>query len=171
MDGTLARIAGAGSTDPFVRALAQQMLVDIDPVQGRLDSAAKRVRALGYLQDGYVLGGFDNEQKSGCDVDYGPEAKLDLAATYQAKASARWRTAPVRSLDGGVDLGAMLRPAKGAGWATRCCCSTTAARRTTLALGTRGLPGLAERREGRPSDAYHPARADQERFSVQPARA
>jgi tetratricopeptide (TPR) repeat protein len=169
VDGTLARIATAGSTDAFVRALARQMLVDIDLVQGRLDSAARRVKSLGYLQEVYVLGGFDNEGKGGCDTDFGPEAKLDLSASYQAKGHpARWRPLPFRSLDGGVDLGATLRPAKGAVGYALVLLEESQARRATLALGTSGAFRLWLNGEKvASSDAYHPARADQERFSVQ----
>jgi hypothetical protein len=137
--------------------------------QGLIDSAARRVKALGYLQDLYVLGGFDNEGKGGCDTDFGPEAKLDLAATVQAKGHpARWRTIPARSLDGGVDLGATLRPAKGAVGYALGLLEERAARRTTLALGTSGAFRLWVNGEKvASSDAYHPARADQERISVQ----
>ena len=169
VDGTVARIAVAGTTDPFVRALAQQMLVDIDLIQGRVDAATRRVKSLGYLQDVYVLGGFDNEGKGGCDTDFGPEAKLELGATYPAKGHpAGWRTVPVRSLDGGVDLGATLRPAKSAVGYALLLLEEKQPRRATLALGTSGAFRMWINGEKvSSSDAYHAARSDQERFSVQ----
>ena len=70
------------------------MLADVDVSQGRVAEAQTRLRALGYVQDVYVLGGFDNEGKTGCDTDAGPEKTLDLEAPLQAKGHlARWRKA------------------------------------------------------------------------------
>ena len=169
VDTTLARVAGDARSEPFTRTLARQLLVDIDVAQGRVDEAGRRLRALGYLQDVFVLGGFDNEGKTGCDTDFGPEAKLDLEASLQAKGHlARWRKAPQRSLDGGVDLGAMVRPSRGVVAYVLALLDEPAPRRTVLALGTSGAFRLWVNGEKVASaDAYHPARPDQERLSVQ----
>jgi len=169
VDATLARIAGDARTEPFTRALARQLLTDVDVSQGRVDDAARRLRALGYLQDVFVLGGFDNEGKTGCDTDFGPEAKLELDASLLAKGHpARWRKAAAHSLDGGVDLGAMVRPARGVVAYVLALLDEPTARRTVLSLGTSGAFRLWVNGEKvATSDAYHPARPDQERLSLQ----
>ncbi|HTS81071.1 MAG TPA: DUF3857 domain-containing protein [Myxococcaceae bacterium] len=169
VDGTLSRIASDSRAEPFTRTLARQVLADLDVAQGRVDSAERRLRALGYVQDVYVLGGFENEGKTGCDTDFGPEGKLDLDAVIPAKGHpARWRRATARSLDGGVDLGAMVRPARGVVAYVLALLDERAPRRTVLALGTSGGFRLwlnGERVAS--SEAYHPARPDQDRLSVQ----
>ena len=116
-----------------------------------------------------MVGGFDNEGKTGCDTDAGPEKTLDLEASLQAKGHpARWRTATARSLDGGIDLGAMLRPGRGVVAYVLALLDEPAARRTVLALGTSGGFRLWVNGEKvATGDAYHPARPDQERVSVQ----
>ncbi len=169
VDTTLARIAADGRAEPFTRTLARQLLADIDVLQGRVDAAERRLHALGYLQDVYVLGGFENEGKTGCDTDFGPEATLDLDASLQAKGHlARWRKAPARSLDGGIDLGAMVRPSRGVVAYVLALLDEPAPRRTVLALGTSGGFRLWVNGEKAASgDAYHPARPDQDRVSVQ----
>ena len=169
VDATLGRIAADGRADPFTRTLARQLLVDVDVTQGRVDSAARRLRALGEVQDVYVLGGFDNEGKTSCDTDLGPERALDLDASLQAKGHlARWRKAPARSLDGGIDLGAMLRPSRGVVAYVLALLEEREPRRTVLALGTSGGFRLwVNGDKVASSDAYHPARPDQERVSVQ----
>ncbi|HEY1333364.1 MAG TPA: DUF3857 domain-containing protein, partial [Myxococcaceae bacterium] len=90
-------------------------------------------------------------------------------ATLQAKGHpARWRKAAARSLDGGIDLGAMLRPARGVVAYVLALLDESAARRTVLALGTSGGFRLWVNGEKvASSDAYHPARPDQDRVSVQ----
>ena len=169
VDATLGRIAADGRAEPFTRTLARQVLADIDVAQGRVDAAERRLRALGYVQDVYVLGGFDNEGKTGCDTDVGPEQTLDLEASLQAKGHlARWRKAPAHSLDGGIDLGAMLRPSRGVVAYVLALLEEPAPRRTVLALGTSGGFRLWVNGDKVASgDAYHPARPDQERVSVQ----
>jgi cellulose synthase operon protein C len=169
VDATFARIAADARAAPFTRTLASQVLSDIDLSQGRVAEAQRRIRALGYVQDVYVLGGFENEGKTGCETDAGPEKTLDLEATLQAKGHpARWRTATARSLDGGIDLGAMVRPTRGVVAYVLALLDEPAARRTVLALGTSGGFCLWVNGEKvSTGDAYHPARPDQERVSVQ----
>ena len=169
VDTTFARIASDARADPFTRTLAKQVLSDIDVSQGRVAEAQRRIHALGYVQDVYVIGAFDNEGKTGCDTDAGPEKTLDLEATLQAKGHpARWRRATARSLDGGIDLGAMVRPSRGVVAYVLALLDEGEARRTVLALGTSGGFRLWVNGEKVASgDAYHPARPDQDRVSVQ----
>src|SRR4051812_8045139 len=106
-------ISERGVADPFTRFTARWLLADLEKARGRLPRAQELIHQLGFVSDFYVTGSFDNEGKAGCGVDYGPESNLDLKATYQTKLrDVGWRRVVVRGLDGYVDLGAMLRPAK-----------------------------------------------------------
>jgi tetratricopeptide (TPR) repeat protein/transglutaminase-like putative cysteine protease len=169
VDSTVQRVARDAGAHPFTRTAARQMLAEIDLTQGRIESAAKRINGLGYIQDVFVLGGFDNDGKGGCETDFGPEKKLDLKASYPAKGhEARWRPMAERSGDGGVDLGAALRPNKAVVAYALALLDEKAARRAVLDLGTSGAYRLWVNGEKVASDdAYHPARPDQERLSVQ----
>ena len=169
VDTTVERLARDTQANPFTRTAARQMLAEIDLAQARVESAGVRIRALGYIQDVFVLGGFDNDGKGGCDTDFGPEKKLDLQASYPAKGhETRWRPMPERSGDGGVDLGAALRPNKSVVAYALAVLEEKVARRAVLDLGTSGAYRLWLNGEKVASeDTYHPARPDQERLSVQ----
>ena len=90
VDATLVRVAGDARTEPFTR-IARPSAPAPTSTSPRVGSTRPRgvSRALGYLQDVYVLGGFDNEGKTGCDTDFGPEAKLDLEASLPGQGPPR----------------------------------------------------------------------------------
>ena len=62
------------STDPHVRTLARLFFADVERARGRTTKAIDVLEPLGFMQDWWVVGGFDNEGKAGCDVDHGPES-------------------------------------------------------------------------------------------------
>jgi len=104
-------IAARGSTDANVRVLARMLLVDLERARGRSVRSQDIVRDLGFVQDWYVVGAFDNEGKGGCDTDFGPEAAPDLKTSYPAKGhEVGWRKLVAKSYDGSVDLSVPLRP-------------------------------------------------------------
>jgi cellulose synthase operon protein C len=108
---TYSAILDERSADHFTRTLARMLWVDVERSRGNLNRAADIARPLGFINDYYVLGGFENDGKSGCDVDYGPEAALDLAAQYPSRGrSLGWHKLTVKPLDGFTDLGTALRP-------------------------------------------------------------
>jgi tetratricopeptide (TPR) repeat protein len=99
------------STDPFVRVMAQAFLADVERARGKTVRAKELVADLGFVQDWYVVGSFDNEGKGGCDTDFGPEAASDLRASYPAAGrEVGWRRPNAKSADGAVDLSVALRP-------------------------------------------------------------
>jgi hypothetical protein len=111
LDGTLEKVAASPTTDAFTRTSARLLLLQSERDRAQLSAARAESAALGFIQSVYVLGSFENEGKSGCDTDFGPEASLDLLAAYPAKGQpAHWRPLTLKALDGAVDLGAALHP-------------------------------------------------------------
>jgi cellulose synthase operon protein C len=99
------------NTHPDVRALARYFYAELERARGRTSRGGDMLEPLGFMQDFYVVGGFDNEGKQGCDTDWGPEAAVDLKATYPAKTrEAGWRRLPAKNPDGYVDLSTLIRP-------------------------------------------------------------
>ncbi|MBF5046586.1 DUF3857 domain-containing protein [Aggregicoccus sp. 17bor-14] len=158
-------------TDPGTRDTARLLLLDLERGRGRLDAAAEQARALGFVGDFYVVGGFDNEGKAGCDRDFGPEAAgLSLAQKYSGVGGREltWRKLPVRPLDGSVDLGAALRPNRGVVAYALTYLEATRATRAALSVGTSGAFRLWVNGErALASDHYNAPRPDQARVSVQ----
>lgn len=99
------------NTHPDVRSLARYYYSELERARGRTSKAGDMLEPLGFMQDFYVAGGFDNEGKQGCDTDFGPEAAPDLKATYPAKArETGWKRLPAKNPDGYVDLSTLVRP-------------------------------------------------------------
>jgi len=169
IDRTLERVASSPTTDAFTRTSARLLLLQSSRDRAQLAVARAQVSALGFIQSVYVLGSFENEGKSGCDTDFGPEASLDLQASYPAKGQpAHWRPLTLRALDGAVDLAAVLHPNRSVVAYALALLDEPAARRVTLGLGTSGAFRLWVNGEKVASDdACHPARVDQARLSVQ----
>jgi cellulose synthase operon protein C len=169
VDRTLEQVARSPKTDAFTRTSARLLLLQSARESARVDAARAQAKALGFIQRVYVLGSFDNEGKAGCDTDFGPEAALDFQASYPAKGQpARWRALTLAALDGGVDLAATLRPNRSVVAYALALLDEPASRRVTFGLGTSGafrmwVNGVKVASD----DAYHPARVDQARLSVQ----
>ncbi|MGO8968594.1 MAG: DUF3857 domain-containing protein [Myxococcaceae bacterium] len=169
LDRTYQRVAHSPGTDAFTRTSARLLLLQSSRDRADLVAARAQAAALGFIQSVYVLGSFDNEGKSGCDTDFGPEASLDMKASYPAKSQpAQWRPMTVGALDGAVDLAAVLRPNRSVVAYALALLDEPVARRVTLGLGTSGAFRLWVNGEKvAADDAYHPARVDQTRLSVQ----
>lgn len=110
-------LLGRAGTDPFVRFSAQLLYVQVELARGHTTKAKALLESLGFLRSFYVVGGFDNEGKSGCEVEHGPEAAaIDLQATYPARdREVGWRKLELSSLDasslpGYVELSGLVRP-------------------------------------------------------------
>ncbi|HEX8438274.1 DUF3857 domain-containing protein, partial [Archangium sp.] len=157
-------------TDPHTRATAQWLLLDLERARGRLNRAAELQDALGFIGDYYVVGGFDNEGKSGCDTDFGPEAAtLDLSAKYAGAKGreASWRKLSVSPVDGYVDLASALRPNREAVAYALTWLEAPAETRVALGVGTSGAFRLWVNGEKvATSDTYNAPRPDQSRVSV-----
>src|SRR5690606_2862909 len=76
----LSAVANRPSAHPLNRDLARQLLMEVEQRRGRLPRVRTLAQDLGVLSDFWIVGGFDNEGKAGCDQDFGPEApELSLA--------------------------------------------------------------------------------------------
>jgi tetratricopeptide (TPR) repeat protein/transglutaminase-like putative cysteine protease len=168
---TYAEVATRRDTDPGTRTTAWHLFMDLERSRGRLTRASEiHDSSLGFIGDYYVVGGFDNEGKSGCDTDFGPEAaNLNLSATY-AGAKGRqvsWRRLAVSPTEGYVDLGSAVRPNREAVAYALTWLEAPAETRVALGVGTSGAFRLWVNGEKvSSSDHYNAPRPDQSRVSV-----
>lgn len=101
------------SAHPAVRKVARVLYADVERARGHLVKSRTVLEPLGFVQNFYVVGGFDNEGKRGCEVEHGPATAQDLQTVYAGKKNeVSWHRVPFKSLDGYVDLGAFVRPTK-----------------------------------------------------------
>ncbi|HZH04675.1 MAG TPA: DUF3857 domain-containing protein, partial [Myxococcaceae bacterium] len=169
---TYRALARDARADPFVRTTAGAFLADVERARGRTREAEQAAGELHPLRDFYVVGGFDNEGKAGCDTAYEPEKGLDLKAVYPVRGyEVGWRKLPAHSFDGLVDLAAVVRPAQNAVAYAATVVTAPRAGPIRLALGTSGghrlwLNGALAHR----SDRYNAARPDQTRLQLQLAQ-
>ncbi len=164
----LSQVAAKSSSDPFARTTARHLLLKLERARGRLTKAQDYARQLGFVTDAYVLGGFDNEGKGGCDTDFGPEAKLDLAAHYPVRGrEIGWVKVGAAPQDGFVDVGELVRPNTEAVAYAVTFLESPRDQQVTLALGTSGAHRLWVNGEKVSSeDRYNQARPDQVRVAV-----
>jgi tetratricopeptide (TPR) repeat protein len=154
--------------NPFTRAEARLLLLDLERSRGQLPKAVDLNHQLGFMHDFYVLGGFDNEGKDGCKRDFGPEKSVDLGATYSGKShELGWHPLHVDPLDGFMDLGAVVRPNHEAVAYALTFLQVPRPRRAVLSLGSSGAHRLwVNGQLVHSDDLYHPARTDQVRVEV-----
>ncbi|NTX05133.1 DUF3857 domain-containing protein [Myxococcus sp. CA040A] len=167
---TYSYVASRRQFDANTRATAQLLLLDTERARGRLTRAGEVKQWMGFLGDYYVVGGFDNEGKSGCDTDFGPEAaNLDLAANY-AGAKGRqvsWRKLTATTADGYVDLATAVRPNREAVAYAVTWLESSQETRVALGLGTSGAFRLwVNGQLAAKEDRYNLPRPDQSRVSV-----
>ncbi len=167
---TYAKIAYRRSADAGTRATAAMLLLDLERARGRTVRAAELHRSLGFVGDFYIAGGFDNEGKAGCDMDFGPEAAtVDLGATFTGAKGRQvsWRKLAVSPTDGYVDLSAAVRPHREAVAYALTWLEAPEEMRVAMGVGTSGafrlwVNGHPAAREER----YNLPRPDQTRVSV-----
>ncbi len=167
---TYTQVLARRSSDPGARATAHLLLLDLERTRGRMVRASEIRDDLGFLGDFYVVGGFDNEGKAGCDTDFGPEAAaLDLSATYPGAKGREvsWRRLAVTPADGYVDLGAAVRPNREAVAYALTWLEAPAETRVALGVGTSGAFRLWVNGEKVASEnRYNLPRPDQARVAV-----
>lgn len=125
---------------------------------GKLDEIPKHRDALGLITNWWIAGPFPNDRGQGFEDVQEPETNLDLDAEYAGKDGQpiRWRKLPAQSLDGTIDIGAMLRPNREATaflltaiWADEAdpdaefTLASTDETRVSRLYGTQGADGLA----------------------------
>lgn len=164
----LVSLTARRGTDGNVRVLAKQFLADVERARGRTVRAQGLLDELGFVQDWYVVGSFDNEGKGGCDTDFGPETALDLRATYPAKGrEVGWRKPGARAADGSVDLSVTLRPNTEAVAYALTFLKADVELRAVLSFGAPGGYRLfVNGVKVSSGDRYNQPRADQQRLQV-----
>ncbi|QSQ20011.1 DUF3857 domain-containing protein [Pyxidicoccus parkwayensis] len=167
---TYAQIASRRTSDPNTRATAQMLLLDAERARGRLVRANEVRQWLGFVGDYYVVGGFENEGKAGCDTDFGPEAaNLDLAATYPGAKGreATWRKLTANTTDGYVDLATAVRPNRETVAYAVTWLEASNETRVSMGVGTSGAFRLwVNGQLAAKEDRYNLPRPDQSRVSV-----
>ena len=79
--------------------------------QGKIRQAKKVFHSLFPITDWYIIGGFDNTADSGFNRKYPPEKEIDLNKKYMGKDfNIEWRTYPINSISGEIDLLQVIRP-------------------------------------------------------------
>ncbi len=156
------------STHPEVRRVARTLLADVEAARGRMGRAAELHSALGFVRQFHVVGSFDNEGKTGCDVDHGPESELDLSRVYPTRhRETTWRPIESQARDGYVDLSSLLRPDREAVAYALTVLEAPGDGRSELSVGTSGAFRLWVNGERvLASDDYNEPRPDQARVSV-----
>ncbi|MFL5318823.1 MAG: DUF3857 domain-containing protein [Myxococcaceae bacterium] len=154
--------------DPSVRMLARTFAAEIERTRGKTGKSAEMMEPLGYLSKFYVVGGFDNEGKGGCDTDFGPEGGLDLKASYPTRGrDVTWQKLNWKSSDGFVDLGSALRPNNEAIGYALTFLDAPDDTKVALGLGTSGAYRLwVNGQKVASDDRYNVASPDQARVSV-----
>ncbi|MBZ4415071.1 DUF3857 domain-containing protein [Myxococcus sp. RHSTA-1-4] len=167
---TYAQVASRRSSDPNTRATAQLLLLDTERARGRLVRANEVRQWLGFVGDYYVVGGFDNEGKAGCDTDFGPEAaNLDLSATFPGAKGREvsWRRLTASPADGYVDLATAVRPNRESVAYAVTWLEAPQETRVAMGVGTSGAFRLwVNGQLAAKEDRYNLPRPDQSRVSV-----
>ncbi len=154
--------------NPEVQKLARLFYSEVEEARGRTTRSAEMLEPLGFVQDFYAVGGFENEGKGGCDTDFGPETGTDLKATYPGKGrDVRWRKLPAKTATGYVELSTLLRPNSSVVAYALTFLQSDAETRVNLGLGASGAFRLyVNGIKAASSDAYHLPAVDQSRVQV-----
>ncbi|WP_338870111.1 DUF3857 domain-containing protein [Myxococcus stipitatus] len=167
---TYAYVASRRQFDANTRATAQLLLLDTERARGRLVRANEVKQGMGFVGDYYVVGGFDNEGKSGCDTDFGPESPtLDLTASFPGAKGRQvsWHKLTANTADGYVDLASAVRPNREAVAYAVTWLESSQETRVALGLGTSGAFRLwVNGQLAAKEDRYNQPRPDQSRVSV-----
>ena len=129
---------------PAVRAYAGLLAAYARSRRGDFKGAREKIKKLGFVDRWLVVGPFDNEGKTGFDVEIGPERDFAQpivpGRAYSGKERpVRWRNVPLAFPYGWLDSSALLRPER------RICLFAT-----TLRFGGQGFARAApDQRLGR----------------------
>lgn len=116
-----ATLEGDAAREAYKKLFASARdLQQIEQCKESLEALGEQIdlaKHLGFITDWRMIGVFDNTDKSGFDVAYAPESKIDFDAKYPGKdETAQWQAKPVSTDDqwGKVDLNDAVGPEKGA---------------------------------------------------------
>jgi len=96
-----------------LKSLAKWFMLQLYLEGGEIGTAKSLCKKLGFIQNWFVIGPFDNDGKTGFDKEYPPEKETKISSEYQGKdRKVKWRHMNIESPLGFVDLGAIFRPNK-----------------------------------------------------------
>jgi transglutaminase-like putative cysteine protease len=161
-------------TDPLVRAQAAYLLSLEQDRAGDSGAADARRRAMGLVGDGWVLGPFDAQGRSGLDDAYPVERDLvsidpSVAKTYAGKQhDIAWRRlVPEAFVQGAIFLDAMVRPDSDAAAYVLFYAQSDRDRSAALRMGSAGpIKAWVNGREVAANDVVRPAWPDQDAIPV-----
>lgn len=115
VEEALAQASTTQDLAPHVRAYAATLGAYARVRRGDVSAAKQRLKQLGYVDQWWIVGPFDNEGKAGLLASHGPEADLTTplspAKAYTGKERpVRYRAVPDAFPYGFLDLGALVRP-------------------------------------------------------------
>jgi tetratricopeptide (TPR) repeat protein/transglutaminase-like putative cysteine protease len=165
---TYSTLLRKGGVDPLVKGLALQLYSDVERTRGRLAKAQAMLEPLGFISQFYVVGSFENEGKSGCNTDFGPEAAVAGDARFPISGrEVSFRPLNQSSRAGYVDLSAVLRPNSEAVAYALAFLEAPAETRTQLSVGASGAFRLFVNGSLAASeDRYNLPRPEQSRVTV-----
>jgi len=95
------------------KSLAKWFMLQLYLENGKIGKAKSLCKKLGFIQNWFVIGPFDNDGKTGFEREYPPETEIKISSKYQGKdRKVKWRHINIESPLGFVDLGAIFRPNK-----------------------------------------------------------
>ncbi|MFH1903903.1 MAG: DUF3857 domain-containing protein [bacterium] len=96
-----------------LKSLAKWFMLQLYLEDGKIEAAKSLCAKLGFIQNWFVIGPFDNDGKTGFDKKYPPETEIKISSEYQGKdRKVKWRHINIESPLGFIDLGAIFRPNK-----------------------------------------------------------
>lgn len=115
VEATLAAIGQDPKVEPPARVYAQLLEAYARRRRGDLRGARRRIAKLGFVSDFWVVGPFDNDNRTGLESERLVERELDEpidpSRSYGGKERAvRWRVSPDVHHFGVLDLGTLVRP-------------------------------------------------------------
>lgn len=164
-----AKLAADPEAHPEVRAAALQAVAELDRARGNLTRARQELSRLGFVEQWWVAGPFDNEGKRGFAAVYPPEKAVDVGQPMPGKVRpVRWRPLPPEARQlGFAVLSAALRPVRETTAYALATLDSPREQRVRLYLGASGAVKLWVNGVLALSDeAYHPARLDQAAVAV-----
>jgi len=164
----LGRVARSGQAHQEVRALALRQLSTVERWRGRLPRMESNLAALGTIASLTVVGPFDDENRGGYDVAYGPEKELDLSRTYEGlRSQVSWRRLEGIGRTGTLVLREAVEPSSGGLIYALTVLDAPGDVSAVLYLGTPGAAkGWLGGRAILADPSYHPARFDQRAIPI-----
>ena len=96
---------------PLLKSEILYKLSLLDGRRGNLTAAREKQWGLGLVTQWLVIGPFDNEGKTGFDIEYPPEKEIDLNASYDGKERpVKWKTYPPIADNGYISFDTIFFP-------------------------------------------------------------